>query len=71
LSIGFDLCHHVCMACAIAVEHKNPAAWTACELCERVCNDIAAECDKSTSEDMKRHAKALRDCAKACSDARK
>jgi hypothetical protein len=71
LARGFELCHHVCVANAIAVEFKNPAAWDACELCERVCNDVAAEVEKSTSEDIRKHAKALRDCAKACADARK
>ncbi|HVL15792.1 MAG TPA: four-helix bundle copper-binding protein [Gemmata sp.] len=66
-----ELCHHACLTCAIAVEHKNPQAWAACELCEKICNDCATVCEKSQDEHMKKCAEMCRKCAQACQDARK
>jgi hypothetical protein len=66
-----EVCHHACLMCAHAVASKNVRAWEICELCEKVCNDCAAVCEKGTDEHMKKCAKACRDCAKACAEARK
>jgi hypothetical protein len=65
-----EICHHACLLCYHAVGSKNVRAWEICELCEKVCNDCAAVCEKGDDE-MKKCAKACRDCAKACADARK
>lgn len=67
-----EVCHHACLICYHAVGSKNVRAWEICELCEKVCLDCAASCDKGgDDEHMKKCAKACRDCAKACADARK
>jgi hypothetical protein len=66
-----EVCHHACLMCHHAVASKNVRAWEICELCEKVCNDCAAACEKSKDESMKKHAKACRDCAAACAAARK
>jgi hypothetical protein len=71
LAKSMEICHHACLTCAHAVGSKHARAWEACELCEKICNDCAAVCEKSNDEHMKKCAKACRDCAKACADARK
>lgn len=66
-----EICHTMCLTCYHAVGAKNARAWEICELCEKVCNDCAAECAKGTDDHAKKCAKACQDCAKACADARK
>ena len=66
-----EVCHHACLLCARAVGYKDHHAWTACELCEKICLDCAAACEKSKDEHAQKCAKACRDCAKACAEARK
>lgn len=66
-----DVCYHACLMCASAVATKNPRAWEICELCEKVCNDCAAMCEKHPNEQTKKCADACRACAKACAEARK
>jgi len=66
-----EICHHACLACALAVGSKNPQSWQICEACEKVCAHCAAMCDKGTNEQMKKCAAACRACAKACAEARK
>jgi hypothetical protein len=66
-----EVCHHACLICYHAVGSKNQRSWEVCELCEKVCNDCATMCEKSTDEHAKKCAKACHDCAKACAEARK
>ena len=66
-----ELCHLMCLTCANAVAGGNPRSWAICELCENICNDCAAECEKINDEHAKKCAKACRDCAVACANARK
>jgi|GEM_PF-4008305 len=66
-----EICHHACLLCYHAVSSKNERAWEICELCEKVCNDCAASCEKSTDPEAKKCAQACHDCAKACAEARK
>lgn len=71
MAMSMDVCHHACLMCAHAVSSKNIRAWEICELCEKICIDCAAACEKSNDEHMKKCAKACRDCAAACATARK
>lgn len=71
LAIQCEISHHACLACGLAVSHKNGQSWAICETCEKVCNECAAECDKATSEQAKKCAASCKACAKACADARK
>jgi hypothetical protein len=66
-----EACHHMCLACGIAVASKEPNAWQICETCEKVCLSCAAMCEKSPDDQMKKCAKVCRDCANACATARK
>lgn len=70
-AVQSEICHHACLLCALAVQSKNGQSWASCELCEKVCNDCAAMCEKSPHEIMKKTAEACRACAKACAEARK
>lgn len=66
-----EVCLHACLMCHHAVEGKTAHAWEICELCEKVCADCAAMCEKSADEQVKKCATACRECVKACEESRK
>jgi len=66
-----EICANMCLTCYHAVGAKNPRAWDVCELCEKICSDCAAECERGTTDEAKKCAKACRDCVAACVAARK
>ena len=60
-----------CLLCADLSAGKSLRAGDACRLCEQLCQDCAATCEKSGTAHGKSCAKACRACAAACLEARK
>ena len=60
-----------CFLCAELSSDKSIRAGDACRLCEQLCQDCAARCEKSDAAHCKACAKVCRACAIACVEARR
>ena len=66
---GAKACRDCARACTLFADlcsEKSPRAFDACRLCEQLCQDCAAICAKSETEECKECAKLCRACAAAC-----